>query len=472
MKGSLIVCAALATMPALADAPPLFPVGSMHPVAIQVMDFAGQPHEPFNSVAWDQVPGSPDLFVGRIQDSPNGKAQNLTFARLDWKAYTLTVVTGGSEFANAPVTHGKIGAAHVDYVTLFPDFDTTRVYLPPAGPIDQGWGKQPRIVHLFDPSVALVTDASGNKTLMGVAQAQIANMFAHGNKQNPRAVNATADALVAFPFTTDAGADLTQAYIVVSGTVEPSPTWNPKVSAGSGVPKLVADPDGPGAYLYWDSHVFDAGSRCGAADCPTGFHSIGVRGAHVLPFDTSTGHLPYALDGISAASVAVCTPDPTDPLADATCDAHSIWAAPDGSLVAKLSLGGNLSYTKDAPICTAPNEDSKGRVFYACYHPEFAQAPAGHWLDANVFNQHRMTSHMPPGDQSMYGHIVEGPNGGLHYLGEFKSAPASMWDVLPPADFILPQFGGAPPAASIMDQSFKASLFIGQVDYSTWEFGQ
>jgi hypothetical protein len=344
-----------------------------------------------NSSSYSAVPGSSDLFVGRLLLSadgalpaPNGPADcsggnpdnqksgkifsrwALTLDRFDWGAHRFGIVKTLLDTSLDPATRQArtvIGGG------------------PMRGAIIQS---------AYDPALA-----SFHGTDYVVFECIVSNGAAYG-------VDGTSSCIGVYDPARQA-IDLNRTQVIVSGI------HDGKIFHAASVPQLLVFQDR--LYLYWS-----------ALDIADGrFQSVAVRGAELeaggagVSVKGSAGRLVHAVD--EPATVEVWAPQPGEPLSDTAVDARALWVS--GQWIVALSGQGGGG-------CTAPDGPQRG-----CFH--LAMVRATQPLGRHVFNQSQAVSEARlPSNPQEYTAPMRDPQGRTWLIGHYLKPAANGWSEVRP----------------------------------------
>jgi hypothetical protein len=197
--------------------------------------------------------------------------------------------------------------------------------------------------------------------------------------------------------------DLGRTQVIVSGFHGP----DRNTFHAAAVPQLLVFQDR--LYLYW-SALTVTGDK---------FQSAAMRGAELeagafISVKGSQGRLVRSMD--EPATVEVWAPQPGDPLSDTTVDARAVWAS-GNSVIAVAGKGGSG--------CTAPDGPQQG-----CFR--LAMVRSARPLGPHVFNQAQPLKLELPSNPEEYTAVMHDPQGMVWLLGHYIKPPANGWSELRP----------------------------------------
>lgn len=346
-----------------------------------------------NSSAYSAVPGSDELFLGRLllnaegalpalngpADCSGGNPDNqktgrifsrwaLTLHRFDWSAHRFSIVKVVLDTSLDPATRQARAVISGG---------------PMRGAIIQS---------AYDPSLV-----SYRGTDYVAFECIVSNGGAYG-------VDGTSGCIGVYD-PVKQQVDLGRTQVIVSGFHGA----DRNIFHAAAVPQLLVFQDR--LYLYWSALTivdgkFQSSAERGA-ELDAGAAGVSVKG--------SRGRLVRSMD--EPATVEVWAPQPGDPLADTTVDARAVWASGD-SVIAAAGKGGSG--------CTAPDGPQQG-----CFR--LAMVRSARPLGPHVFNQAQPLKLELPSNPEEYTTVMHDPQGKLWLLGHYVKPPENGWSELRPA---------------------------------------
>lgn len=345
-----------------------------------------------NSSSYSAVPGSDELFLGRLllssegvlpalngpADCSGGNPDNektgrifsrwaLTLDRFDWSAHRFDIIKTVLDTSLDPATRQARAVVSGG---------------PMRGAIIQS---------AYDPSLVRYRG-----TDYVVFECIVSNGAAYG-------VDGTSSCIGVYD-PAKQEVDLGRTQVIVSGFHGPDRS----TFHAAAVPQLLVFQDR--LYLYWSALTVVNGK----------FQSVAVRGAELeigtgVSVKGSQGRLVRSMD--EPATVEVWAPQPGDPLSDTTVDARAVWAS-GGSVIALAGKGGGG--------CTAPDGPQQG-----CFR--LAMVRSAQPLGLHVFNQAQPVKLELPSNPEEYTATMRDPQGRTWLLGHYLKPPANGWSELRPA---------------------------------------
>ena len=338
-----------------------------------------------NATSLAQMPGSPELFLGRQlltadgqiagitgpNDCSGGNPDNqrtgkvfnrwaLTLSKLDWSTHQLMLVKVLLDTSVEPVTK------------------RSRAFLT-AGPM-----RGAAIRSAYDPDVVHFRDQ-----YLVVYECTLED-------GKPFAVQGTSSCISAYDPHSQT-IDLARTLVIVSGTQISASSFN-----AAAVPELLVYRNR--LFLYWSALSIENGR----------FAEVNIRGAELLVSEGEMsvkgagGSVVHSLD--EPATTLVWAVDPANPLSSTTADLRALWVAKD-SIVVAAGLGGRG--------CTAPSGAVPG-----CFRLVLAKTDDP--LGRNEFGRGRRVgvTHLPSNAQE-YTRPIRDPAGAYWFIGHYVRPGAS-----------------------------------------------
>jgi len=331
-----------------------------------------------NAVALAQVPGSPDLFLGRHLLTADGKMAGISGPN-DCSGGNPDNPKNGKIFNRWGLVLERLDWTNHKFIVVKPLLDTS---IDPAtgqsrAIVSSGPFRGAIIQSAYDPSVV-----NFHGTYLVSYECIIANSGLY-------AVVGTSACVSVFNNSSQE-IDLAHTQVVISGAKREQRFY------AAAVPHLLVYHDS--LFMYWSALSISEGK----------FTGIAIRGAElalrdgVVSVKGNTGGIVHAID--VPTTVEVWGPEAADPMSDATVDLRGIWVN-GASIIAAAGIGGSG--------CTVPSGKSKG-----CFRLAIVQSNSP--LGNHVFNAaKRMNPEILPTNPQEYTFPVRDSQGKWWFIGNF-----------------------------------------------------
>lgn len=346
-----------------------------------------------NSSAYSAVPGSGELFLGRLLLSAEG---------------ALPALNGTPDCSGGNPANEKIGRIFNRWALSLHRFDwSTHRFSIVKVVLDTSLDpatRQARAVLSGGPMRGAIIQSAYDPSLVSYRGTDYVAFECIVSNGGAYGVDGTSGCIGVYdPVKQEV--DLGRTQVIVSGFHGP----DQNIFHAAAVPQLLVFQDR--LYLYWSAlNIVDGKFQSSAergAELEADAAGVAVKG--------SRGRLVRSMD--EPATVEVWAPQPGDPLSDTAVDARAAWAS-GSSVVAVAGKGGSG--------CAAPDGPQRG-----CFR--LAMVRSAQPMGWHVFNQAQPVKLELPSNPEEYTTVMRDPRGKVWLLGHYLKPPDNGWSELRPA---------------------------------------